>query len=177
MKRIHLLTFLLIAFTSLQGIAQCNETHNLCKKHLSKEDKKAGWFTNQQSVSFAEEKGEEYVYEIMAYKGYEYRLSVCADIDGGIPVNFKLAQDVMEPVTDADGNTTIEKKRKVIFDNSKDELGELYVLYQSAKKNEKFYLSFIVPASGKSTAKKLKSPDKVCLGILIEHRRTKGSSL
>lgn len=174
MKKILLLSILSINFIALQTYAQCNETYNLCFKQLSKEDKKADWFVNKQSQSVAFQKGEAYETTLTAYKGFEYRLSVCADIDGGIPAQFQLSQDVMVNVTDSTGNTSIEKQRKVIFDNT-DGNEELYVLFRS-NKNEKFYLTVHVPAAGKSANKKLKNTEDACIGVLLEHRKTRNSS-
>ncbi|MFT5820067.1 MAG: hypothetical protein ACI8ZM_001301 [Crocinitomix sp.] len=175
MKKILLVGLLLINFIAVQTYAQCDGTHLLCKKQLSKEDKKSGWNVNKQSESLSVEKSEEFEMFVTAYKGLEYRLSVCTDIDGGTAVPFQLSQDMMVTVTDSSGNTKIEKQRKVIFDNAADHT-ELYVLFRS-NKTEKFYLTIGVPSTGKSASKKLKNTDLVCLGVLLEHRKTKTSAL
>jgi hypothetical protein len=175
MKKILLVALLFMSFTAVQTYAQCEGTHLLCKKQLSKEDKKAGWNVNKQSESLSLEKGEEFEMFVTAYKGLEYRLSVCTDIDGGTPVPFQLSQDMMVTVTDSSGNTKIEKQRTVIFDNAADNT-ELYVLFRS-NKTEKFYLTIGIPSTGSSTNKKLKKTDLICLGVLLEHRKTKNSAL
>lgn len=174
MKKLLLVGLLLTNLLAVEAGAQCNETFNLCKKQLSKEDKKAGWFVNQQSQSISFEKGKTYETTVTAYKGYEYRLSLCTDIDGGTPAKFVLSQDVMVTVTDSSGNSTIEKQRKVIFDNTEN-TEELYVLFRS-NKTEKFYLSVSIPTVGKSASKKLKGTENVCVGVLLEHRKTKKSA-
>ncbi len=176
MKKILLVGILLLNLVAVQATAQCETTHLLCKKQLSKEDKKANWNVNQQSQSESVEKGTEYELFVTAYKGLEYRLSVCTDIGGGTPANFQLSQDMMVTVTDSSGNSNIQKQRKVIFDNSTNENTELYVLFRS-NKTEKFYLTVTIPSTGKSASKKLKSTDFVCVGVLLEHRKTKKSAL
>ncbi len=161
-------------FAPLEVMAQCEEAYSLCTKQLSKEDKKAGWNVNKQSLGVSFEKGEVYEMDISAYSGLEYRLSVCSDIAGGTEAKFQLEQEVMVTVEDSLGNVTIERQRKVIFDNTTGENEELYVLFRSNKKNEKFYLSVNVPSEGKS--KKLGNTESVCVGVLLEHRRTKKSA-
>ncbi|NOQ71032.1 MAG: hypothetical protein GQ574_03460 [Crocinitomix sp.] len=175
MKKILLVAILFMNLIAVQTYAQCEGTHLLCKKQLSKEDKKAGWNVNKQSESLSVEKGETFEMFVTAYQGLEYRLSVCTDIHGGTPVPFQVAQDMMVNVTDSTGNTKIEKQRKVIFDNAI-ETEELYVLFRS-NKTEKFYLTIGIPSTGISASKKLKKTDFVCLGVLLEHRKTKKSAL
>lgn len=170
-----LLSVLWMILIPLQATAQCNDTHILCAKQLSKEDKKAGWNTNQKSESITVEKGKLYETTVTAYEGLEYRLSLCTDIDGGTEAYFQLSQDVMVTVTDSSGNSTIEKQRKIIFDNTTDHT-EHYALFRSTK-TEKFYVTVSVPAAGKSANSSLKNTDKVCVGVLLEHRRTTKSSL
>ncbi len=174
-KRSWLISVLFINFFALQVTAQCNETYNLCLKQLSKEDKKAGWFTNKQSQSVSYQKGEIYETSLTAFKGFEYRLTVCVDADGGMPATFQLSQDVMVTVNDSDGNAKIERQRKIIFDNTAD-TEELYVLFRGTNKTEKFYLTVNVPANGKSATKKLKNTENVCVGVLLEHRKAKKSA-
>ena len=173
MRKILLIAVLLMNFVAVQATAQCEETYLLCKKHFTKEENKAGWNVNKQSQGLSVEKGTEYETIVTAYKGLEYRLSVCTDIEGGIPANFKLERESMVTVTDSTGNTTIERQREVVFDSSIN-LEELYVLFRS-NKTENFYLTVTIPSTGKS--KKLKDSDNVCIGVLLEHRKTKKSSL
>ena len=175
MKKILIVVVLLMNLLATQAKAQCSDTHFLCKKQFSKEDKKGGWNINQQSHSESVEKGQVYELTLSAYQGLEYRLSVCTDIDGGTSATFQLAHDVMITVTDSSGNTSIERQRKVIFDNTTDAT-ELHILFRS-NKTEKFYLSINVPTAGKSKNSKLKDTDNVCVGVLLEHRKTKSSAL
>lgn len=175
MKKTLLLTVLLMNLIAMQATAQCDGTHLLCKKQLSKEDKKAGWNVNKQSESLSVEKGTDYEMFVTAYQGLEYRLSLCTAIGGGTPVNFQLAQDMMITITDSLGNTRIEKQRKIIFDNATDN-ADLYVLFRS-NKTEKYYLTVRIPSMGKSSNKKFKNTDLICLGVLLEHRKTKKSAL
>jgi len=176
MKKILLIGIILTNLFAVQANAQCNETHLRCKKLLPKTDKKAGWNVNKQSHSESVEKGSEYEMFITAYKGLEYRLSVCTDVDGGTAVKFQLARDMMVTVKDSSGNTSIQKQRKIVFDNSEDENGELFVQFRSDK-TEKFYLIVTIPSAGKSSAKKLKKTSFVCLGVFLEHRKMKKSAL
>lgn len=174
MKKYLLLSFLILNLFTFQSFAQCEETHKLCVKQFSKEDRKAGWNINKQSESLSVEKGKVYETTLTAHKGLEYRLSACTDVGGGTPVTFQVSREISVTVTDKDGNTNIEKQREVIFDNSSDPT-EFYVLFRSSKKNEKFYITVDIPASGKS--KKLKNAEFVCLGLLLEHRRVNKSAL
>ncbi len=173
MRKIRVFALLLLGLVSTNTIAQCDETFELCKKQLSKEDKKAGWFTNEQSEAVSAEKGKTYETTLTAHKGLEYRLCLCTDIDGGTAATFQLSQELVVTVMDSLGNSSMEKQRKVIFDNSIDS-EEKYVLFRSPK-TTKYFLSVNIPSSGKSKA--FKSEGKVCVGVLLEHRRVKKSSL
>lgn len=175
MKKILLIAFFFANFITIQASAQCEETFNLCKKQFSKAEKKAGWNVNKQSLGISVEKGQEFETSVTAYTGLEYRVSVCSEIDGGTPINFKLEQEVLVTVTDSTGNKKIERQREVIFDNSVS-TEELYVLFRS-NKTEKFFLTISVPADGKSAQKQLKDTDFICIGVLLEHRKTKKSAL
>ena len=64
----------------------------------------------------------------------------------------------------------IKRQREVIFDNEDDGMTP-FVLFTSDK-TRKFYLSVNVPATGSSDNKKLTNSDNVCVGVLLEHRRT-----
>ena len=173
MKKKLLIGVLMLSLFPTIGLTQCDKTFELCKKQLSKADKKENWLLNEQSLAEAVEKGTNYEATLMSYKGFEYRLSLCTDINGGTAVPFQLAHDVVVAVTDSLGNTSMEKQRKVIFDNTTNS-DELYVIF-SSRKTEKFYLTVSVPGGGES--KSLKNSDKVCLGGLLEQRRVKNSSL
>ncbi len=173
MKKRMILLFFTINLISLTAAAQCTETYTLCTKQLSKTDRKAGWNINQQSTGISVEKGRDYEMTLMAYEGLEYRLSVCTDIAGGTPVTFQLSQDIVQRVTNENGETELKKERKIIFDNAKVDT-DLYVLFRS-NTTEKFYLSVNVPATGMS--KKAKNDESVCLGVLLEHRKVQKSSL
>jgi hypothetical protein len=173
MKKRFLIGLLTANFITFNTYGQCNETYNLCSKQLSKADRKAGWNVNQQSTGISVAKGEVYEMTVMAYEGLEYRLSVCTAIANGTAATFQLAQDVVTTTTNENGEVERTKERKIIFDNAKDDT-DLYVLFRS-NKTEKFFVSINIPASGAS--KKAKDEDSVCLGLLLEHRKVKKSSL
>jgi len=175
MKKTLFIATLLMNIIAIQANAQCSETYNLCAKQFSKEDKNQDWNTNQQSESVSVEKGTVYETSVSAYKGMEYRLSVCTDVAGGTAAKFQLSQDVMNTIENEDGTTSIQKQRVILFDNNTDN-ADFYVLFRS-NKTEKFYITVTIPTLGKSKNKKLKSPDYVCLGLLLEHRKVKASSL
>ena len=64
----------------------------------------------------------------------------------------------------------MKRQREVIFDNEDDGMAP-FVLF-TTDKTRKFYLSVSVPSTGSSDDKKLTNTDNVCIGVLIEHRRT-----
>ncbi len=170
MRKVVGIGVLLFSAIMIQAFAQCNKTHYLCMGQFSKEDKKAYWNLNNQSRSAAFEKGKVYEMSFVAYEGFEYRLSTCTDIESSTGVKFELAKDIIVRVKDSDGNTNIKRQREVIFDNEDDGMTP-FVLFTSDK-TRKFYLSVNVPATGSSDNKKLTNTDNVCVGVLLEHRRT-----
>jgi hypothetical protein len=170
MKKVLGIGVLLLSAIVFQAYAQCNKTHYLCMGQFSKEDKSAYWNLNNQSRSAAFEKGKVYEMSFVAYEGFEYRLSTCTDIESATGVKFELAKDIVVRVKDANGNTNIKRQREVIFDNEDDGMTP-FVLFTSDK-TRKFYLSVNVPATGSSDNKKLTNTDNVCVGVLLEHRRT-----
>lgn len=170
MKKVLLAGVVLLSAIFIQAYAQCSKTHYLCMGQFSKEDKGAYWNLNNQSRSGAFEKGKVYEMSFVAYEGFEYRLSTCTDVASANGVKFELAQDMIVRVKDADGNTIMKRQREVIFDNEDDGMAP-FVLF-TTDKTRKFYLSVSVPSTGSSDDKKLTNTDNVCIGVLIEHRRT-----
>lgn len=170
MKKVLFAGIILCSAIVIQAFAQCNKTHYLCMGQFSKEDKSSYWNLNNQSRSGAFEKGKVYEMSFIAYQGFEYRVSTCTDVASSTGVKFELAQDVVVRVKDGNGNTNIKRQREVIFDNEEDGMTP-YVLF-TTDKTKKFYLSVNVPATGSSEDKKLTNTDNVCIGVLIEHRKT-----
>jgi hypothetical protein len=170
MRKVVGIGVLVLSAIMIQAFAQCNKTHYLCMGQFSKEDKSAYWNLNNQSRSAAFEKGKVYEMSFIGYEGFEYRLSTCADLESATGVKFELAKDVVVRLQDSDGNTNIKRQREVIFDNEDDGMTP-FVLFTSDK-TRKFYLSVNVPATGSSDNKKLTNTDNVCVGVLLEHRRT-----
>ena len=170
MKKVLFAGIILCSAIVIQAFAQCNKTHYLCMGQFSKEDKSAYWNLNNQSRSGAFEKGKVYEMSFIAYQGFEYRVSTCTDVASSSGVKFELAQDVVVRVKDGNGNTNIKRQREVIFDNEEDGMTP-FVLF-TTDKTKKFYLSVNVPATGSSQDRKLTNTDNVCIGVLIEHRKT-----
>ena len=172
MKRALLLATIMMGTIVLEAYAQCNKTHYFCTGQLTKEQQQEYWNLNNQSKSAAIAKGEKYNLSFVAYKGYDYRLSVCTDITEGAgeKVQFTLFQDAIVRVKDEFGNTNIKKQKEAIFKNA-DEGNQPYVQF-ATDKTRKFYLEVSVPSSGESKNRKLNQADKCCLGVLLEHRKT-----
>lgn len=170
MKKLLFVGVLMMSIIVVEAVAQCNKTHYLCMGQFSKEDKSAFWNLNNQSRSAAFEKGKVYEMSFIAYEGFEYRLSTCTDIESATGVKFELAQDMIVRVMDENGNTNIKRQREVIFDNEDDGMTP-FVLFTSDK-TRKFYLSVQIPSTGSSQDRKLTNTDNVCVGVLLEHRRT-----
>jgi len=170
MKKVVFIGVFILSLIVIQAIAQCDRTHYLCLNQFSKEDKTVLWNLNNQSRSAAVEKGKVYEMSFIAYEGFEYRLSTCSDVSNTAGVNFELAQDVIVRVKDETGNTVIKRQKEVIYDNADDAM-KAFVLF-TTDKTQKFYLSVKVPSTGSSADKKLTNTDNVCVGVLIEHRRT-----
>jgi len=169
MRKVLIAGTLLVSAIVIQAFAQCNKTHYLCTGQFSKEEKSAYWNLNNQSRSAAFEKGKVYEMSFIAYEGFEYRVSTCTDVPSSSGVHFELARDIVVRVKDGQGNTNIKRQREVIFDNETE--GTPYVLF-TTDKTKKFYISVDVPATGSSGNKKLTNTDNVCVGVLIEHRKT-----
>ncbi|WP_070138256.1 hypothetical protein [Crocinitomix algicola] len=170
MKKVVLAGAFLFSIIVIQAFAQCNKTHYRCTDQFSKEQRGAYWNLNNQSRSAAFEKGKVYEMSFIAYEGFEYRLSTCSDVESANSVKFELSKDIVVRVKDKDGNTNIKRQREVIFDNEDDGMTP-YVLF-TTDKTTKFYVAVNVPATGSSENKKLTNTDNVCVGVLLEHRKT-----
>ena len=92
----------------------------------------------------------------------------------GVEVRGYLAQMGAVKIDSVDNTSKVVREREVIFDNTNN-AEELYILFRSNNKSEVFYITVNIPSAGKS--KKFKDSDFVCIGMLLEHRRTKKSSL
>jgi hypothetical protein len=170
MKKALLLGILLTGTIIIQAYAQCSRTHFLCTENFSKEQKAEFWNLNNQSRSATVEKGKVYELSFIAYEGFEYRISTCTDIVDGSQVEFQLSKDVAVRVKDANGNSVIKRQREVFYDNKDDDMSTFISF--STDKTKKFYISVTVPATGDSENKKLIKTDNVCVGALIEHKKS-----
>lgn len=170
MKRALIIGAALVALVAIQAYSQCQKTHYFCISLLSEEQQKEYWTLNNQSKSATFEKGKVYKMSFIAYDGFDYRISVCTDIEGGDKVRFELSHDAVVRVKDEYGNTNIKRQKESLYKNTDDNLSPM--LEFTVDETKKFYLDVEVPASGESKNKKLaKSTDNVCVGVLLEHKK------
>ncbi|MBK7129784.1 MAG: hypothetical protein IPM74_05235 [Crocinitomicaceae bacterium] len=169
MKRAIVLGSALVTFIVFQAYSQCQKTHYFCTAKLSKEEQAEYWNLNNQSQSAVFAKGEVYEMSFIAYKGYDYRLTVCTDIaEGGDAVMFELLQDEVVRVKDDYGNTNIKKTKESIYKNADD--GSKPSISFTTDKTKKIYVKVNVPSTGTSKDKTLGKTENVCVGVLIEHK-------
>lgn len=168
MKKAIILGSLLVVVVVLQAYSQCQKTHYFCTTQLTKEEQAEFWNLNNQSQSAMFAKGQVYEMSFIAYKGYDYRLSVCTDVTGGEKVSFELLQDEVVRVKDEYGNTNIKKTKESIYKNADD--GMKPSITFTTDKTKKIYVKVNVPATGTSSDKALGKTDNVCVGVLIEHK-------
>lgn len=168
MKRAIILGALLTVIVVLQAYSQCQKTHYFCTSILTKEQQAEFWNLNNQSQSAMFAKGQVYEMSFIAYKGFDYRLSVCTDIVGGEKVEFEILQDEVVRVKDEYGNTNIKKTKESIYKNADDSMSPTITF--TTDKTKKIYVKVNVPGVGTSKDKALGKTDNVCVGVLIEHK-------
>lgn len=168
MKRALFLSSLLAIVVVLQAYSQCQKTHYFCTTQLSKEEQAEFWNLNNQSQSATFAKGQVYEMSFVAYKGYDYRVSVCTDIVGGDKVAFELLQDEVIRVKDEYGNTNIKKTKEAVYNNKDDNMKPTIIF--TTDKTKKFYIKVNVPPTGESKDKALGKTENVCVGVLLEHK-------
>ncbi len=168
MKKAIFFGIILVSGIVLEAYAQCTRVHFFCASQLSKEQQQEAWSMNNQSKSAPVAKGQKYDLSFIAYTGYDYRLTICTDAmqGSGETINFTLAHDAIVQLKDG----SISKRPEVIFDNTS--AGNQPFVKFATEKTRKFYLSVNVPATGDSKDKALGVEDKVCLGVLLEHKKT-----
>ena len=170
MKKLIFFGAVLIGIVALEAYAQCRKTHYFCTELLDEEEQKEYYTLNNQSKSATFEKGKVYKMSFIAYKGFDYRISVCTDVvEGGDKVRFELAHDAIVRVKDEYGNTNIRRQRETLYKNADDNLSPFVEF--TVDDTKKFYLNVNVPASGESKDRKLKASDNVCVGVLLEHKK------
>lgn len=170
MKRAIILGVALVGIVAFQAYSQCKKTHYFCTSVLDKEQQQEFYNLNNQSKSATFEKGKVYKMSFIAYKGFDYRISVCTDImEGGDKVRFELLHDAIVRVKDEYGNTNIQRKKEPLYNNQDDNLSPFVEF--TVDKTKKFYLNVNVPASGESKDRKLKKTENVCVGVLLEHKK------
>ena len=179
MRKAIILGTLIFGAIVFQAYAQCKKVHYFCTAQFSKEEQADYYTLNNQSKSIVfnkadndDEKENKYEMSFIAYSGFNYRVSVCTDIVEGASdkVTFQLKQDNIIRVKDASGNTNIKRAKEVIFDSAESEDGPLVKF--RVEKTRKMYLSVDIPSDGQSENKKLRQSDNVCVGVLIEHRKS-----
>ena len=169
MKRAIILASVLTVIVVLQAYSQCQKTHYFCTAQLSKEEQAEFWNLNNQSQSALFAKGQVYEMSFIAYKGYDYRLTVCTDVvEGGEKVSFEMLQDEVVRVKDEYGNTNIKKTKESIYKNSDDGLKPS--INFTTDKTKKIYVKVNVPSTGTSKDKTVGKTDNVCVGVLLEHK-------
>lgn len=168
MKKAVFFGLTLAVVVVLQAYSQCQKTHYFCTQQLTKEEQAEFWNLNNQSQSAMFAKGQVYEMSFIAYKGYDYRLSVCTDIVGGEKVEFELLQDEVVRVKDEFGNTNIRKTKSSIYSNKDDSMKPS--INFTTDKTKKIYVKVNIPGSGTSKDKSLGKTDNVCVGVLIEHK-------
>ena len=170
MKRALIIGVALIGFIAIQAYSQCQKTHYFCTTLLDKEQQAEFWNLNNQSKSATFEKGKVYKMSFIAYKGFDYRISVCTDIkEGADKVRFELFHDAIVRVKDEYGNTNIQRKKESFYSNQDDNLSPMVEF--TVDKTKKFYIDVNVPAAGESKDRKLSKTDNVCVGVLLEHKK------
>ncbi|MBD3638586.1 MAG: hypothetical protein HUJ25_14630 [Crocinitomicaceae bacterium] len=170
MKRTFLIGAVVVGIVAFQAYSQCAKTHYFCTSLLSEEQQKEYWSLNNQSKSATFAKGKTYKMSFIAYKGYDYRISVCTDIiEGGDKVRFELFHDAIVRVKDEYGNTNIKRQKESLYKNADDNLSPMVEF--AVDKTTKFFLDVAVPESGESQDRKLKKSDNVCVGVLLEHKK------
>ena len=170
MRKLLFITAFMIGIVAIQAYSQCRKVHYFCTSLLSEEQQEELWTLNNQSKSAAFEKGKEYKMSFIAYKGFDYRISVCTDIiEGGDKVRFQLFQDARVLEKDEYGNTNIVRKKELLYNNEDDNLSPTVSF--TVDQTKKFYLTVQVPNQGESKERKLKTTDYVCVGVLLEHKR------
>jgi len=168
MKKALFFGFTLAVVVVLQAYSQCQKTHYFCTQQLTKEEQAEFWNLNNQSQSAMFAKGQVYEMSFIAYKGYDYRLSVCTDIVGGEKVEFEMLQDEVVRVKDEYGNTNIRKTKTSIYTNKDDSMKPTITF--TTDKTKKIYVKVNVPGQGASKDKTLGKTDNVCVGVLLEHK-------
>ena len=147
MKRALYIGGALLALVAYEAYAQCTKTHYFCSSQLPEDQQEEFYSLNNQSKSATFEKGK--TYKMSFYKGYDYRISVCTDVEeGGDKVRFELFHDAVVRVKDEYGNTNIQRKKESLYKNSDDNLSPY--LEFSVDKTTKFYLDVGVPTGGES---------------------------
>lgn len=174
MKRALLVGAALVALVAIEAYSQCQKTHYFCTSLLSDEQQKEYWNLNNQSKSAVFAKGKTYKMSFIAYKGFDYRISVCTDVEGGDKPRFELFHDAVVRVKDEFGNTNIKRQKETLYKNSDDNMSPMIEF--TVEKTEKFYLDVQVPETGESKNRKLaKSTDNVCVGVLLEHKKVQAT--
>lgn len=170
MKRGIIIGALVFGFIAFQAYSQCKKTHYFCTSLLDKEKQAEFWNLNNQSKSATFQKGKIYKMSFIAYKGFDYRVSVCTDIvEGGDKVRFELFHDAIIRVKDEYGNTNIKRQKESLYNNTDDNLSPS--LEFTVDKTKKFFLDVNVPVGGESKDRKLAKSDNVCVGVLLEHKK------
>lgn len=142
---------LLSAFFPIVANGQfCNNFHRKnCKPSTNGGEE---FFYNGQSKSAMFEKGQTSELKFIAYKGQDYRVTICTEEALGNQVHFKIK----------DG-----RSGEVLYDNASEEMIQDFEF--SSENTRPLALEVTVP-SGETKEEKFKPTDMACLGVLIEHR-------
>ena len=153
MKRFWILIFIIAMLPITVNGQFCNNFHRkYCKSGSRGED----FSYNGQSKSAMFEKGQTSELKFIAYKGQDYRVTICTEQALGTQISFKIR----------DGRTG-----DVLYDNSNDEMAQEFEF--TCENTRQITLEVSVP-TGDTPDQKIgpafKPQDMACLGVLIEHK-------
>lgn len=163
---------------------------NFHRAYCTSSGKKSLYRYNGQSRSALFENGQKSEFQIVVYKGNDYRISLCNDQSLG---NLRMriisekripeTKEVVEKVQNSEGNleevpvekTVYRKEQTVLYDNAQDNYAREITF--SIETSQKLIIEITAGAEGESASSRggksgVSSGEMGCVGVLIEHMTT-----
>jgi len=129
---------------------------------------------DSQSKSAMLAKGQTSEFHMVAYHGLDYRISVCAEENLGEQIQFKIYEKERSLVKhDNDTVAVPEIKKELLYDNSQDSYAQF--LEFTAESSMSLIIEIIVPGADGGSKSKLLIREMGCVGVLIEHTKSRKS--
>lgn len=160
-------------FQTANAQNNCKRMHRFCVSSFAKDQSKGTWNFDNQSKTTTIERGQVYEMSFVAYSNFIYRVATCTDeMNPDYKIKFEVLKNELVK-KEVNGKMRLLKAKTTVFTNASEGVdAENYYKFR-VNKTQKIYVKVTIPAVKKSAEANSNESKYACLGVLLQHRRTK----